>query len=157
MRTQTGNPTKTRTSFSHPSQSANRSPTRHLDVLIVGGLAVLAAIVAFTLPAGDPARFALTLPVLLIAPGYLLIQAFIPDATGRTRLVHGLLSIGVSPAVVGLLALSTALIPGGFGATSIIAAVTLWCLIMASIAMLRRTLRPVSPAATAQVAQTSSK
>ncbi len=155
MHTQRGSPvaSKDTSHVSLPAQDRNG----YLDVVVVGALAVLAAIVAFTLPAGDPTRFALTLPVLLVAPGYLLIQAFIPAATTQARLVHGLLSIGVSPAVVGLLALSTALIPGGFSATSIIAVVTLWCLLMAAVAVLRRTGRPMSPTATAQVAHSARK
>jgi uncharacterized membrane protein len=52
--------------------------------------------------------------------------------------VRALATIGLSPAVVGLAALATALVPGGFRPANIIASVTFTCLGLAAIAVWRR-------------------
>ena len=86
-------------------------------------------------------RLVVTLAILLTVPGYLLLQAiFVPAGPIHSRAVQALIGVGVSPVVVGLLALSTALMIGGYGATAIIVTVTLTCLALALIAFTRRSL-----------------
>lgn len=110
-----------------------------MDVVIAGVLAVLAAAAAFALPDGNAGRMIFTLSVLLVVPGYLLIQAVVGRArTIPKRMIHLLLSLGLSPAIVGLLALATAIIPGGFQPPWIIALITLWCVAMTGLALWRR-------------------
>jgi uncharacterized membrane protein len=82
---------------------------------------------------------AVAAPVLLVAPGYLLLQALIvPRPAGGRRALQGLLAIGLSPGIVGLLALSTSLVRGGFKPTPILVVVTGACLALAAIAFRRR-------------------
>lgn len=137
--------------FGHRLQTAWRRPREDLvarlrqstDLLVAAPLAVVAALLASVLPAGNPVRIVLTLTILLTVPGYLLLQAiFVPARPMRSRAIQALFGVGVSPAVVGLLALSTALFVGGFGATAIIVTVTLACLALALVAFIRRSLTP---------------
>lgn len=105
-----------------------------------GAILALAAAVGFAiLPPGSLLRLAVALPVLLSVPGYLLIQAaIVPPPPGRRRMAQVLLSLAVSPAVVGLLALSTALVRGGFRPAAIVLVVTVGCLLLAAVARHRR-------------------
>jgi uncharacterized membrane protein len=96
---------------------------------------------------GDLARVVLTLPVLLWAPGYLLMQAMlVPARDARRRAVHAVAAVGVSPAVVGLLALATAILPGGFRPAVIVSVVTLACVALAATAYYRRATWTPEPA-----------
>lgn len=114
-------------------------PRAWSDVLVSTGLVVLAAAVALTLPDESTLRAALTVPVLLVAPGYLILQGiFVPARRARQRLLHAALGLAVSPPLVGLFALSTIVVPGTFSPNAIIAAVTLGCLALASLALFRR-------------------
>lgn len=112
---------------------------RSADVVVAAGLMLVAALAAAVLPDGSMLRLAVALPILGIAPGYLLLQALIVPArswTARGR--HALLALGLSPAVLGLLALSTAIVPGGFRPVPIAATVTVGCLAFAGVALRRR-------------------
>ncbi len=123
-----------------PSGLAGRWPPRSWwDLAASAGLLTLTLIVALALPEGSVARAAIAMPVLLVVPGYLLLQAlFVPAGRTRTRLVHALIALGVSPALIGLLALSTVMVPGGFTAGAIFTMVTLTSLLLAAIALVRR-------------------
>lgn len=144
-----------------PAKAAPAGPLRWLDLSGATVLVVLGAFAAFSLPAG-PLRMLLTLPVLLFAPGYLLLQAFVvPPARGAKAGWQCLAAIGVSPAVVGLLALATAIVEGGFRTGAIVLLTTLGSLGFAAMALVRRralarlpqdrsskaTAAPVAPAA----------
>lgn len=114
-------------------------PRAWSDVLISSGLVVIAAAIALTLPSGSTLRAVLTLPVLLVAPGYLLLQSIlVPARPPSRRLLHAVLGLGISPPLVGLLALSTTVVPGIFTPNTIIAAVTLGCLALGTLAVFRR-------------------
>lgn len=118
--------------------------------MVAAGLAIIAALVASVTPAGNPLRLFVTLPIILVVPGYLLIQVFmVPARSTAARCVHALLGVGVSPALLGLLAMSTALLPGGFRPYTIILAVTLACLVMAGVAAARRSFGASLPASSA--------
>lgn len=100
---------------------------------------MLAAAIALTLPAGSTMRAVLTLPVLLVAPGYLLLQTIlVPVRPPPRRLLHAVLGLGISPPLLGLMALSTTVVPGTFTPDALIAAVTLGCLALGTLAVFRR-------------------
>jgi hypothetical protein len=109
-----------------------------LDVALAAAVAVAASFAAATQPAGG-ARLLLGLAMLLFVPGYLLLQAFaVPAPAGKARLWQALASIGISPAVVGLLALLTSVVQGGFRLDAIVILVTLASLGFAAAALVRR-------------------
>lgn len=109
-----------------------------VDVVVAMVAVGAAATVAFMLPDGSTVRWALALPIVLLAPGYLLLQAiFVPAQSVASRLIHALVSLGVSPAIVGLLALSTAPF-GAFREGPIVTVVTGSCLVLGLIALIRR-------------------
>jgi uncharacterized membrane protein len=102
----------------------------------------VAAIVASFVPARSPIRLLVTLPILLVAPGYLLLQTIAPGpASAGARSLQILLSLGLSPPLVGLLALATAVLPGGFRAGTIVMIVTTVCLMLLIAAAHRRSPR----------------
>lgn len=112
---------------------------RSADVLAGAGLALVALVGAIAIPSGSTVRLAIVLPILLVVPGYLLLQALlVPARPAAERGRHLLVSVGLSPAVLGLLALSTAIVPGGFTRGSILAIVTAGCLVFAGVALRRR-------------------
>src|SRR5687767_9846630 len=89
--------------------------TRSWDLLGCCALVAVACIAFAGLADGDALRMAFALPALFFAPGYLLIEAVAGPATASTqRAVRALLAIGVSPALVGLVALAAAVLPAGF-------------------------------------------
>lgn len=115
-----------------------RGSWRWVDVAGAATLAVAAGIGAAVLEPG-PLRLALTLPMVLFVPGYLLLQAFrVPAASGRELGWQALASLGISPAVLGLLALSTAIVEGGFRLGVILVTTTVACLLFATAALVRR-------------------
>src|SRR6185369_16471690 len=95
-----------------------RMSMRDGDLFATAAFALLAAFAFVALPAGGWPRVVLALAVLLFAPGYLLLEAVTPTDADRRRALHAFLAIGVSPGLVGLLALTTAILPGGFRAGS---------------------------------------
>lgn len=116
-----------------------RSRISGLDLLAACIVALLAGLAYLALPAGSALRVALACSVLFFVPGYLLIEAVTePTASRSRRIVRAWIAIGVSPVLVGLLALATAVLPGGFRATSIVATVTLACLALGGVAFWRR-------------------
>ena len=118
---------------------ASRPLKASVDVLVAAGAMLAAIATALILPGGSTLRLAVVLPVLMVAPGYLLLQALlVPTRSATARVRHALLSLGVSPAVLGLLALSTAIVPGGFTEGAILAVVTLGCLVLAGVSVHRR-------------------
>jgi len=109
-----------------------------IDLAIGAALSVVALVAALDLPV-SPLRYLLTLPMLLLVPGYLLLQAFaVPAASGARRGWQALAAIGLSPAVVGLLALSTAIVQGAFRVPVILAVSTLASVALATTAFVRR-------------------
>lgn len=109
-----------------------------LDLGIPVALALLAAL-AMLMPAGSGARLALALTMLFFVPGHLLIAAFtrVPTSRGQ-RPMRALAALGVSPPLVGILALATTLLPGGFRPTAIVIVITIACLALAAVALFRR-------------------
>jgi uncharacterized membrane protein len=121
-----------------PPQRKPARVGRVLDLAAASGLAVLAALLSGSLPGGSLLRAAVTLPILLVVPGYLLVEASVGSSRPGQRGLHALIGLGVSPPLVGLLALLTVLLPSGFSASAIVATVTVACLALAGVAMWRR-------------------
>ncbi|MHB1262098.1 MAG: DUF1616 domain-containing protein [Thermoplasmatota archaeon] len=136
-----------RTARRQPRASAAGRPPRpqrgehswpKLDIAIAGSLGIAATAAAVSLPPST-LRTVLALPMILFVPGYLLLQAFVvPAAAGRTRTWQAFASIGISPAILGLMALSTSIVQGGFRLGAILMVTTLGCLAFATTALLRR-------------------
>lgn len=116
-----------------------RSWTRDLDLLACATVVGLACLAAMTLPEGSIVRLAVAIAGLFVAPGYLLVEAAAgPARSVAARVRRAALSVGVSPAIVGLLALATAGLPGGFRPASIILLLGVTCLALAAAALWRR-------------------
>ena len=122
-----------------PARAVPAAPTptwrAHADVAVAAAL-ILVAAGARILPAGAT-RLMLTLPVLLVVPGYLLLQALRSHVADH-RLQDLLIGIGLSLPVVGLAALLTSMAPNGFTPTAIVTVTTLVCVGLAVTAVLRR-------------------
>lgn len=115
------------------------------DVIVAVVLAFAAAFgVAFP-AASVVVRVLVAAPLVLVVPGYLLLQAaLVPARPARRRLAHALIALGLSPGILGLAALATALSPGGFRPVPIVLSVTVVCLGLAAVALVRRAHHPVS-------------
>lgn len=145
---------KMKDAWQRPREGLGSRLRASADIIGAASLAVLAALVAFVVPDGAAFRVYVTLAILLTVPGYLLIQTgVVPTRRHRTRAKHLLLGVGVSPVVVGLAALSTAAVDGGFKPAPIVVMVTVVCVSLALIAFIRRSLHQDAPAQVATSAQ----
>lgn len=125
----------------------------HVDLAVVCALAALAGLAYAVLPGGAILRVALAVAILFFVPGYALIEAMVgPAATRRQRIVRGFVAIGASPPLIGLLALATVALPGGFRPASIVVTVLLASIALAGVAFWRRRRAPTSDAALEAVA-----
>jgi uncharacterized membrane protein len=131
----------------HPIGADNlpvrRASTRfwvaNLDLAACAGLVLLAAVAFLFLPEGSSLRLALGLGVLFFAPGYLLIEASAGPAPSRSSRAARLgLAIGASPALVGVLALATAVLPEGFRPVPIVVLLVVASFVLAGAAVWRR-------------------
>ena len=122
-----------------PRQGVMVSRFGSADVVVSLAFVLVAAAAYLTLPEGSLARLALVAPAVLLVPGYLLVEATASGPTSpRKRVGHALVGLGVSPAFLGVVALATALVPGGFRAPAIVGAITLACFGAAWIVLERR-------------------
>lgn len=113
------------------------------DLLLAAAAPVLAALLMVLVPDGNVVRIALAGAVVFLAPGYLLLEATAPAGgageRGREARPWRLaMALGLSPAVVALVALAAALVPGGFRPLPIAGAVALVCVALAAVALRRR-------------------
>ncbi len=123
--------------------SSRAMPWRRLgagaDLIGVCSLVVLAGLAYAFLPGGSVLRVALAFTVLFFAPGYLAIEAAVgPAATRAAKSVRALVAVGISPAIVGLLALGTSVFPGGFRPAPLVVMLSVSCLALAAAALWRR-------------------
>ncbi len=145
---------KMKAAWQRPRESLGGRLRSSVDIVAAAALALLAALLAFVVPDGAAFRIYVTLAILLTVPGYLLVQTVVvPTRRPRTRAIHLLLGVGVSPVVVGLAALSTAVVDGGFKPVPIVMMVTITCLSLAMIAFIRRSLHEDTPAQTTTAPQ----
>lgn len=123
--------------------------SKALDLLACCALVAAACAAYAWLPGGSALRMAAAVSVLFFAPGYLLVEAVAgPAGAASARLLRALVAVGTSPAIVGLLALGTAVLPGGFRPVPILALLAVACATMAAAALWRRmaTTRSSTPA-----------
>lgn len=117
------------------ARALGAAAVRNLDVVAAVLAVLLAAWSLAALPPGGWPRLALAGLVVFVLPGYLLLAAAEPRRGPRRR---WLAALGASPALVGLAALATALVPGGFRPGAIVAAVTVACVLLGVLAVRRR-------------------
>ena len=120
------------------------------DVLVAVGVLLVAAVLATVGDGAGVVRYLFAGLVVFLVPGYLLLEALLPSNQpgAPPRAWRLAAAVGLSPALVGLLALATALVPGAFRPGTIIAVITLACIAFAAVAVLRRQ-RGVAAAAAA--------
>lgn len=122
-----------------PAQSL-RFGARTWDLWVALLVVVAAHLSIHTLPGADPIRLLMAALVLLFVPGYLALEAIAP-AVGRPRWgARTLFALGLTPPLVGLLALAAAA-TGRFGSDRIALLVTLSSTGCAGVAAARRLLR----------------
>ncbi|MEA3166596.1 MAG: hypothetical protein QOJ26_1468 [Thermoplasmata archaeon] len=121
------------------STRSSRRALGAIDLAVAVVLALSAGLAFAFLPDGSVLRVALGLAMVFLVPGYLLIEAAAPvTSEPRRRMLRICLAVGVSPVVLGLLALATAALPGGFHSASIVGLSSLVCVAAAAVAFLRR-------------------
>lgn len=138
-------PTASATATSAAATAARR--VGPADLAVASLLVVAGGVLALALPEGSLLRLAVGAPAILLAPGYLALQAAMRPGPAERRPLHLVFALGLSPAIVGLIALATAIVPGGFRPPVIIVAIMAGCLAMAGVAYARR--RQVPAQATA--------
>jgi uncharacterized membrane protein/LysM repeat protein len=119
---------------------------RSADLLLVVAWALCTVLVVLLLPSLEALRVILGLPFLVFLPGYTLIAALYPrrnDLEGSERLA---LSLGLSIAVVPLIALALNYSPWGIRLNPILAFGTLFIVLAAALAAYRRRLLPAEEA-----------
>jgi uncharacterized membrane protein len=115
-------------------------PSDFADVLAAEGLALVCAFAAAALPAGSVARIALAGLLVFVLPGFLAMEALFPPWHGGRpgRATRAAMTLGLSPSLAALAALSTALVPGGFRPANLLAAVVLTTMAVGVAAIARR-------------------
>jgi uncharacterized membrane protein len=106
------------------------------DLLIVCLLALLAPVL-LTLPFAL-LRVPLGLGVVLVLPGYALMAALFPRRTDLDGAVRAALSVGLSAAIVPLLAITLNVLPWGIHPWPIAIALVIWILAFCGVALRRR-------------------
>lgn len=112
-----------------------------LDLLSVLVLSVAAAAGILVLGvAWTPIRLALSLPLVLLLPGYALVSALFPERAegGFSLLERVVLSVGLSLAVVSIVAYVTNFTPYGIRLAPVAIGVVGWTVVFAVIALARR-------------------
>lgn len=119
-----------------------------MDLVLGGATAVAAAVAAVYHPDKTVLRALLSVPALLLVPGYFLLQAILPSLSERPGWGrHLALSVGFSLPIVGLAALATAVTPWGFSPSSVAVSVMLASLALCGAAGYRRAGRKPGPEA----------
>lgn len=120
------------------AKPAGEAPTPVGDLVVAVGLLGLAFLAAWQMEPGN-LRLALTLPALAIVPGYVLLQAaLVPVRTPLERAGHAAFALGLSPAYLALVALTTTFTPDGFRAGPILGWTLAGSAVLAVAAFLRR-------------------
>lgn len=115
---------------------------KSVDLYVAAAMTIAASSVAALMPTDNPLRALTVVCFLLLVPGYLFLQALIVQKHPHIfEPAHALFAVGISPAVVGLLALSTTLAPVGFRLSTVFAVVVTACVLLAVIAFARRLTR----------------
>jgi uncharacterized membrane protein len=119
---------------------------REVDLILAVTCALGLTTVILAFPFAEPARIVLGLPFVLILPGYALISALFPRKDDLSSAERAGLSLGLSIAVVPLIALALDYSPWGVHLHSIIASVSLFIVLAATTAAVRRRMLPIDQA-----------
>jgi uncharacterized membrane protein len=107
------------------------------DILIISIVTVLLVIISILIPS-NIVRIILGLPAMLLFPGYSFVAALYPGKEGTNNIQRLALSIGVSIAIITLIALILNYTPWGVGAESVLFSVSIFILLASAVALLRR-------------------
>jgi uncharacterized membrane protein len=114
-----------------------------LDLILVSGWLFLCLIV-FYLPFLDSTvvNYVLTIPLVLVIPGYCLIAVLFPKGSDISLLERIALSIGLSIVIIPLIGLGLNFTPWGIRREPVMVSLILFSLVMVSVAFFRRVILP---------------
>src|SRR3972149_6863129 len=115
---------------------------RDLDVLLIVACSLVLAAIILAVPSAKAARIVLGLPFVLLFPGYTLVAALFPRKDDLDAIERVALSLGLSIAVVPLIGLALNYSPGGIRINPILVFVTLFIVLAAAAAFVRRRMLP---------------
>jgi len=119
---------------------------RNVDLALVVASSLVLTAVVLAIPSAKAVRIFLGLPFVLFFPGYTLIAALFPRKDDLDAIERIALSLGLSIAVVPLIGLALNYSPWGIRLNPILAFVTLFIVLAATAAWLRRRTLPVGDA-----------
>jgi len=119
---------------------------RDLDVLLIVACSLVLAAIILAVPSAKAARIVLGLPFVLFFPGYTLVAALFPRKDDLDAIERVALSLGLSIAVVPLIGLALNYSPWGIRLNPILVFVTLFIVLAAAAAFVRRRMLPVDEA-----------
>jgi len=119
---------------------------RDLDVLLIVACSLVLAAIILAVPSAKAARIVLGLPFVLFFPGYTFVAALFPRKDDLDAIERVALSLGLSIAVVPLIGLALNYSPWGIRINPILAFVTLFIVLAAGAALIRRRMLPVDEA-----------
>ena len=120
--------------------------TRNIDLVIAAACALVTVAVVLLVPSLEPIRIVLGLPFVLLLPGYVLVAALYPRKEDLDSVERAALSFGLSIAIVPLIGLALNYSPWGIRLNPILAFVSLFIVMGASVAMYRRQALPAEEA-----------
>ena len=119
---------------------------RDLDVLLIVACSLVLAAIILAVPSAKAARIVLGLPFVLFFPGYTLVAALFPRKDDLDAIERVALSLGLSIAVVPLIGLALNYSLWGIRLNPILVFVTLFIVLAAAAALVRRRMLPMDEA-----------
>jgi len=119
---------------------------RSTDLALAIAWALATTLIVLLAPFAEPARIGLGLVFVLFLPGYVLVAALYPRRDDLDLVERLALSLGLSIAVVPLIGLGLNYSPWGIRLNPILAFLTLFIVLAASVAMYRRLMLPSAEA-----------
>ena len=120
----------------------NLGVNRTVDLALVVACALATTLIVLLVPSVEPARVGFGLVFVLFLPGYVLVAALYPRKDDLDLVERLALSLGLSIAVVPLIGLALNYSPWGIRLDPILAFLTLFVVLAASVAMYRRLVLP---------------
>src|SRR3972149_2846324 len=119
---------------------------RDLDVLLIVACSLVLGAIILAVPSAKAVRIVLGLPFVLFFPGYALVAALFPRKDDLDAIERVALSLGLSIAGVPLIGLALNYPPWGIRVNPILVFVTLFIVLAAAAALVRRRMLPVDEA-----------
>jgi len=113
-----------------------------VDLALAVASALATTLIVLLVPSVEPARITLGLVFVLFLPGYVLVAALYPRKDDLDLVERLALSLGLSIAVVPLIGLALNYSPWGIRLDPILAFLTLFIVLAASVAVYRRLILP---------------